>query len=426
MALRKPVARRTRAGGGVGCAAAFFGIFLLAGLGFLAIFAVPAWRNLEARSWTEVPCEVLESRVETHAGDDGDTYTVAVRYRYHVDGRDHVSDRYDFFPGSTSGYDGKAGIVERLPAGTRTVCYVDPDDPSEAVLERRFTAEYLWGLLPLVFVAVGASGIVATLAGAWRARRRPRTQWTAGRPDWLPAQAAEPAPGAYEGGRVAPLPTRGAEAPLVLESGMSPLGKLVGVLFIALFWNGIVGVFVWQLWESWRAGSFDGCLAVFLLPFVGVGALLLAGIPYQFLALFNPRPRLTLTPGRLDLGGSAELAWGFRGWPSRIRRLRITLEGVEEADYGSGDSHRTARETFASYDLLDATLPVEIAGGAILVHVPADTMHTFEAPDNRIVWTLKLHGKIRFWPDVSEELRVVIHPRPLSGGGFPTWGEEAR
>lgn len=422
MGFDEPVARRETPGKSLGCVVGFFGIFLLAGLGFFSVIAVPAWRNLQALSWPEVPCEVLESRVASHAGDDGDTYSVEVRYRYQVDGREHVSGRYEFFPGSTSGYEGKARVVERLPPGTRTVCFVDPADPTEAVLDRSFTAKYLFGLLPLAFVAVGAGGIVLTLVGA----RRGKARRAAGRPEWLPEPGGEPAAKAPGDRPGLPVPSAGGGAPLVRDAKLSPLSRLVRTTLAALFWNGIVGVFLWQLWRGWREGSFDGCLAVFLVPFVLVGALLLAGIPYQILALFNPRLRLTLTPGRLELGGASELAWGFRGRPGRIRRLRITLVGVEEADYRSGKSHSTAREPFASYDLLDATLPIEIAGGSIRVHVPADTMHSFEAADNRILWTLKLHGEIRLWPDVSEELRVVVGPRPLPGAGFPAWGEEER
>jgi len=415
----EPVARRETPGKSLGCVVGFFGIFLLAGLGFFAVFAVPAWRNLQARSWPEVPCEILASRVASHDGDDGDTYSVEVRYRYRVDDRAHVSERYDFFPGSTSGYEGKARVVERLPPGTRTVCYVDPADPTEAVLDRSFTAEYLFGLLPLAFVGVGAGGIVLTLVGARRGKaRRP-----AGRAEWLPGPGGEPAAEASGGRHVLPAPSAGDAAPLVLEAKMSPLGRLVGTTIAAFFWNGIVGVFLWQLWQGWHEGSFDGCVAAFLVPFVLVGVLLLAGIPYQVLALFNPRPRLVLTPGRLELGSSAVLSWQFGGWPGRIRRLRLKLEGVEEASWSRGKGPPTARETFASYDLLDTHQPMEIASGSIQVRVPPETMHTFDTTDNQILWTLKLHGEIRFWPDVSEEIRVVVGPRRLAGAGFRDGGE---
>ena len=208
----------------------------------------------------------------------------------------------------------------------------------------------------------------------------------------------------------------GSGGPAVLEPKVSPLGKLVGIVLIALFWNGIVSVFVWQLVKSWRAGSPDGCLTLFLIPFVLVGLVLLLGIPYQFLALFNPRPRLVLTPGRLVLGSAADLAWSFRGKAGRIQRLVIKLEGQEEADYTRGTDRVTAKEVFATIPLVDTALQSSIAAGSTRIEVPADTMHSFAAPDNRIVWTLLLQGTIRMWPDVKESLPVVIAPRPVEDG----------
>ena len=89
---------------GAGCIALFGALFLGAALLLLVpFFLLPAWRAVGTLGWTEVPCTVLESRVETVRGDDGDTYRVAVAYEYEVDGRTYRGDRYDFLPGSSSG-----------------------------------------------------------------------------------------------------------------------------------------------------------------------------------------------------------------------------------------------------------------------------------------------------------------------------------
>jgi hypothetical protein len=384
-----------------GCGAAFFGIFLLFGLGFSAFFVWPAVRVMQARSWTEVPCEILESRVASHAGEDGSTYSVEVRYRYTVDGREHTSDRYQFLGGSSSGYEGKARVVERLPPGTRTVCYVDPEDPREAVLVRRLTAGYLFVFLPLVFVAVGAGGIFTSVAGLRREKARD------GRFD----RPLEPGGGpGFEASGGGPSGDRGS---LVLEAPTGPVGKFFGATFIAVFWNGIVGVFVWQAWEGWRAGSPDGCLTLFIVPFLLIGALLLINVPYQFLTLFNPRPRVTLTPGRLEPGGSAQLAWSFRGRPGRIRRLLISLDGTEETEEGQGDDRTLKKEPVGAYELLDTSLPLEIAGGSTHVSIPPDARPSLMETDRRVVWTLKVSGEIRFWPDVAEEIQVTVHPNQV-------------
>jgi hypothetical protein len=46
-------------------------------------------------------------------------------------------------------------IVRRYPAGTRTTCYVNPRDESEAVLTRGASRSLTFGLAPIVFFAAG-------------------------------------------------------------------------------------------------------------------------------------------------------------------------------------------------------------------------------------------------------------------------------
>lgn len=415
----KPVAGRSGKRMSPGCLVGFFGVFLVAGLGFTAVFAFPAYRVLQARSWDPVPCEILESRVATHSGDDGNTYSVEIRYRYEAWGATYEGDRYTFLGGSSSGYDGKRRVVERFPAGSEATCWVNPEDPADAVFRRGFTWTYLIGLFPLVFVAVGGGGVAWALRSWVRQRRAP--EGAPGRapeapPHWLPEPSVEDddtamGPAAGSGGRTEAL-RAATGGPVVLESSVGPAGKFFGVLFFALVWNGIVSVFVWQVWKGWRDGQPDGCLTVFMIPFVLVGLLLIVGIPYQFLALFNPRPRLRLAQGRLTLGRSTEVSWSFSGRAGRIRRLRLTLEGTEEARYRRGTDTHTARETFATLVVAEVEQPSVVRAGSAELAVPADTMHSFDGGNNRISWKLKIQGTIRLWPDVLEEFPLVVRPAP--------------
>jgi hypothetical protein len=149
--------------GNRGCIVAFLSVFLLVGIGLSFIFVTPALKVLKARSWPAVPCTILSSEVGVHQGDDSDTYSVDVSYSYTFQGQDHKSDRYQFLRGSTGGRQAKERIVRRLPPLTRTVCYVNPDDPSESVLNRDLGSEYIFGLFPLAFVAAALVAIVLTL-----------------------------------------------------------------------------------------------------------------------------------------------------------------------------------------------------------------------------------------------------------------------
>jgi len=405
MASQSPLSKAARNQSKTGCAVAFFLLFAVVGTVFLVpFFILPVWQIWQARSWEAVACTILESHVETHEGEDGDTYSVEVRYRYEVGGEAFEGSRYQFMGGSSSGYSGKAEVVEGLPPGAVATCYVNPHDPTDSVLHRGFTPALLFGLIPLVFVAVGVGGAWAL----WRGRRRERP----GAAGWhrSPGTGRPEAESLGEGFAFVAGSNASFEGPLVLEPKLGPLGKFIGIVFVAAFWNGIVGIFVWQWYEGFRAGSTDGCLTVFLIPFVLIGLLLLLGVPYQFLALFNPRPRLTLGRGALAVGESTELSWRFSGAPGRIRHLAITLEGREEATYRQGTSTSTAKNTFASYTLLATSLAPEIPAGSTTISIPADTMHTFEAPHNKILWTLKVAGEIRFWPDVEQEFPFTVLP----------------
>ena len=149
----------------------FFSIFLVLGLVISYLLAVrPVLKILEARSWIPTPCVVISSEVRRHSDSDGSTYSINISYRYTFKGTEHQSNRYHFVGGSSSGYDGKAAVVGRFPAGASATCYVNPNNPTDAVLERGFTPDLWFGLIPLVFVAVGAGGIFSTLRGRRRAK----------------------------------------------------------------------------------------------------------------------------------------------------------------------------------------------------------------------------------------------------------------
>jgi hypothetical protein len=141
----------------------FFGAFF--GLGFLLFVFItvrPLWRIQKAKSWPEVPCRVESSHILTHHGDKSDTYSLDILYAYEFNGKHYKSNRYHFMGGSSSGYKGKRKIIEQFSAGKETVCYVNPADPYTAVLNRGFTSDLWFGLIPLLFTIIGAAGLIYT------------------------------------------------------------------------------------------------------------------------------------------------------------------------------------------------------------------------------------------------------------------------
>jgi hypothetical protein len=385
---------------GRGCAIAGFGLFVLFGAGFLLFFAVPIARKLGSGNWEAVPAKVVWSGVGVHSGDDSDTYSVDVLYEYEHGGRRWRANRYRFMGGSSSGRDGKEEVVARMPAGARVEAWVDPDDPSSAVLDRALGGMVWFGLLPLVFVLIGVGGMVMAL----------RSGFGSGATRPTPVRQGAASAGARAGGAKAE-PESG---PILLQPAKSRVGAFVAMLIFTLIWDGIVGVALWATMRDGKLGH-EGCLTAFLGVFTLVGLLLLISLPKQFLALFNPRAELQLSSPPAP-GVPVALSWRFLGRASRLQRMTIKLEGREEATYRRGTDTTTVKRVFARHLLLDTTDATQIAQGETLLALPADTMHTFEAPRNKVLWTLKLHGDIPNWPDIDDEVALTVYPRALAAG----------
>jgi hypothetical protein len=154
------------------------GRLFLSGIGVLLmlvglVFSWLMWRSFqragEMREWPEVEAVVLRSAVGERRIGGAPEFRFEVLYGYEWQGEKLTAERWKLRGSPWSKRPDEAlALAGRLPAGSRVLCRVDPDDPSVAVLEpdTRAPGYSLW--FPLLFV-VGGLGVVV---GAWR--RRPR------------------------------------------------------------------------------------------------------------------------------------------------------------------------------------------------------------------------------------------------------------
>lgn len=399
-AQSRPLSEKASRTAGGRFTALFCGVFLLVGLGGTVALGWNFIDLVQSGSWIKTPCTVESSRVLTHDSSDGDTYSVDILYRYSFANQTHHSSRYSFMGGSSSGYKGKAAVVKKYPPGSNTFCYVDPHNPSKAVLHRGWTWEMLIILVPLLFTAIGAGGIYFALKpkSAGKALPEdPRNRFAAAADSSSSFSAAPSSNG-----------------PLVLKPKASAFAKMCGMLLVALFWNGIISIFLYEAAESWQTGSPDWFLTIFMIPFVVIGLGMIFGVFYFMLCIGNPVAKIALNPSAVPLGGKLRLGWGFEGKTHRIRNLRITLEAREEATYRRGTRSYTDKSTFYRQDLIDLSDPRQIAQGLAEAEIPSDLMHSLASGNNKIVWILTLHGSIPRWPDVSEEFELTVLPAERS------------
>jgi Protein of unknown function (DUF3592) len=162
-----PVSPQPPAFSSKGCVAGFaIFLMLLGALIFVIATARPLWQMSKAAKWEEVPCRIISSRVRhMPANRHGSTYGIDIHYSYRFGGHDFEGLRYDFSSGTSSAYAGKQAVVATYPPGRQTVCFVDPLDPTQAVLSRGLPREFWQGIIGL---ALFFAGFFWMKSGAWR------------------------------------------------------------------------------------------------------------------------------------------------------------------------------------------------------------------------------------------------------------------
>ncbi len=375
---------------------AFFGVFFFAGLAVLWwLMLSPLQWISRARSWQTTPCTVVSSSLAQQSDSDGTTYRIEIVYRYLFGGREYQSSRYNFQTAWSGDASSKQAVVDRYTPGEACTCFVDPAEPSRAVLDRGFRKSYWAGLLGLPFLLAGLGGLL-WVSGALRGKARP----------------AVPAQGRFSGWREGAL-----AEPVVLRPKSGPWKKLAGTLFINVFWNGIVSVFIVFIAKDWRAGGHDWMPILILTPFTLIGLALLAGLPYALLGLLNPRPWIELERSTLAPGDAVGARFRLSGRASRLDRLTVALEGRESVTITTRSGNTTSissRDALFHRSVLFESPPGGTPrDGAFTLAVPADTMHTLAAPSNRVGWRLSVHGDIARWPDIEEEFEILVLPREV-------------
>ena len=206
---------------------------------------------------------------------------------------------------------------------------------------------------------------------------------------------------------ILPQPT----GPITLKDGNSNGCTLFVVLGIALFWNGIISMFFLKVVGGWFNGNIDWMMTLILIPFGLVGIALILGVLYFALAMFNPKPVLTIEESVVPLGDSVKLLWQIDGKASAFQRITITLIGELSATYQRGTDTITDVEPFLEQTLLETDDPTEMTDGRIDIQIPEHAMHSWDASNNKVIWKIKLHGDIPKWPDVKSEFPITITPQ---------------
>jgi Protein of unknown function (DUF3592). len=152
-AEEKPASVRSKIG-----ASLFFFIFFAMGSLFTVFLVRDFAVKLAARTWQKTACVILESSVTEDRNNDN-PYAFTVRYRYEYGGQTYFSTCYRLQYSGSDDYAKTSELTYKYPVDASAFCFVNPSNPSQAILEHDSLLVFLFIFLPLVFVVIGAGGI---------------------------------------------------------------------------------------------------------------------------------------------------------------------------------------------------------------------------------------------------------------------------
>ena len=368
-------------------------------------YIIPLLNSQASQSWQEVPCKILSSKVEKHKGEDSTTYSVGIKYEYEFKNQKFQSTRYDFNFSNSRSRQKCQKIVQGYLEQPDETCFVDPDNPQSSVIERDVDVQITFLIIGIIFPFAGIAFAFAPFLFGKRKRSitgglQPSTSVASSNLGAAQNVSLENHP--------ADLGDQSVDSPQRLKPASTRIGNLIGGIFISLFWNGIVGLLLWQAFTP--QGGFAIFMFLFLIPFMLIGAVILLGTISSFLSLFSPTVEIATSTGAVPRGQAVDVAWEIKGSPRSIKRLRIAAVATEEARYQQGTDTHTAKSDFFSKMVADTTDQKYIAFGSTSVTIPADTMHTFGDKNNKIVWALHVKAEIGWWPDVKDKYKFRVKP----------------
>ncbi len=126
-----------------------FVLFILNAI-FLGIIFFMRRKMAEVSQWPSTMGVVQMSTIEQrHSSEGGYTDYPVIQYSYQIGGQTYQSMK--LAPGPEVGGTGARNVVAKYPAGTQVMVFYNPQNPSDAVLERRAPAQWLMWLLLIVF-----------------------------------------------------------------------------------------------------------------------------------------------------------------------------------------------------------------------------------------------------------------------------------
>jgi len=139
-----------------------FSALLVDGI-LLGIIFIARSKVAQAENWLSTIGTVTSSSIEWRRGSKGGSVAYpAVQYTYQVMGQ--MLQGRKIMPGPETGGSFTHKVVERYPAGAQVTVYYDPNNPSDALLERNMPGYIKWLWIAMILTDLFLCGMGATFA----------------------------------------------------------------------------------------------------------------------------------------------------------------------------------------------------------------------------------------------------------------------
>ena len=374
-------------------------LFAMPGLALAAIYCHLLVSCYEAQSWQATPAKILRAELVSHPGRHGETYRTTAEYAYTFGGERHIGKRVCWGAGGDNIGSFQHDVYRELQSHRETGqpfrCFVNPADPSQAVLYRDLrpelmvvlcTAEVTVGgafslLLPLMAIGEFVRGRCGTIVlPTGRLLAHPHEPWL-WRADWAAG-----------------------------KSIVSDRQTLIQLTVFAAAWN----LFASPLWLFLPAAAHGNLWSLAGAGLIGIGLVLAALAVRGWRQRRRSVFRIDQIPATVERGLVGQIETTAR--PNAAGKFRLRLECVWIAENDKLQRERvlwTKTETVASN-----TFGQRLGHGdhrSVRFSIPPGAPGTNRSGDgeetqNRIVWRLILAAD----PPAAEPVGVfevpIFHP----------------
>ena len=111
-------------------------VFAGFGLVFMFVIGNQAVDEVKTYQWEKVPCEIDQCEISANRSRDENPFQLQVQYKYSYNGQVRSSNRYTLQEHWSDDYEKLALKRKAMLSQRMTDCFVDPENPGNAVLKR--------------------------------------------------------------------------------------------------------------------------------------------------------------------------------------------------------------------------------------------------------------------------------------------------